>query len=137
MSPVSNPFSLVRSVLLQGSVSFQDVTVGLTQEEWWVLGPAQKTLYRDVMLENCSYLGQWVTGLTVWHPLDFSSVCSLTLECCLYHSHTLLCLYGWLSLASCFFFAYFVNFYWILVVNFSLLGNVFWAFENILGLSLE
>lgn len=51
-----NPFRMNRNVLLQGSLSFKDVAVVFTWDEWQLLDSSQKNLYQNVMLENYSNL---------------------------------------------------------------------------------
>ncbi|XP_021101889.1 zinc finger protein 304 isoform X4 [Heterocephalus glaber] len=53
----------------QGHVTFEDVFVYFSQEEWELLEEAQRFLYHDVMLENFAL----VATLVSWHLVSVST----------------------------------------------------------------
>uniref|UniRef100_A0A2K6FAJ0 KRAB domain-containing protein n=1 Tax=Propithecus coquereli TaxID=379532 RepID=A0A2K6FAJ0_PROCO len=49
----------------QSSVTFEDVSVNFSWEEWSLLNEAQRCLYRDVMLENLTLITSLGKALTL------------------------------------------------------------------------
>lgn len=72
ISDMETQSNLQQPLSLQAKVTFEDVAVLLSQEEWDRLGPAQRGLYRHVMMEtygNVVSLGmapQQASSVCVW-----------------------------------------------------------------------
>ncbi|KAM6469357.1 zinc finger protein 202-like [Liasis olivaceus] len=63
----------------EGLVSFEDVAVYFSEEEWSQLEPHQKALHWEVMLENCRTVASLDTS-TAERPFGFGPAASLFLE---------------------------------------------------------
>ncbi|KAM9032937.1 zinc finger protein 69 homolog isoform 7-T9 [Sarcophilus harrisii] len=69
-----------RSPSSQELVTFKDIMVDFTKEEWGLLNPSQKELYKEVMLENVQNL----LSLVQYYPRTIACRGVSFHRCCCY-----------------------------------------------------